>query len=266
MNVTDVAPIRTDQPGYETAIESLFLLVALFSFIRVATYAMQQGRQHTLVDSVRSPQTFPVTPAVGGVFALSIILLLFLQSPLYMLLSVAGLWVFLAAAKRSADYQFGLGRLGALQLLRWSLVACGAVFFLEIPLSHVVDRAMTVFHLPHPEQRSVELFRTFRHPTEVALFLLQAVILSPLIEELFFRGFLYSFLKRFTTTWGALVLSAGVFAFAHANLGSVLQLWLLGVVLGVAYEHTGSLMLPIGIHGCFNFVTAISLLIEKGFS
>jgi membrane protease YdiL (CAAX protease family) len=266
MNVTDVSPVRIDQPGYETALESLFLLVALFSFIRVSTYVMQQARQHTLVDSVRSPQTFPVPGLVGSLFGFSIILLLFRQSPLYMLLVVAGIWVFLAAARRSADYQFGLGRMQAFHVLRWSLIICGAVFFLEIPLSHLVDRAMTLFHLPHPEQRSVEIFRQFRHPAEIGLFLLQAVILSPLIEELFFRGFLYSFLRRFTSTWAAIVLSAGVFAFAHANLGSVLQLWLLGIVLGVAYEHTGSLLLPIAIHGCFNFVTAISLLIEKGFS
>ena len=73
-------------------------------------------------------------------------------------------------------------------------------------------------------------------------------------------------MKRFTSIWPAIILSAGVFAFAHANLGSVLQLWLLGVVLGVAYEHTGSLLLPMAIHSCFNFITAISLLIEKGSS
>jgi membrane protease YdiL (CAAX protease family) len=266
MNVTDVSPVRVDQPGYETALESLFLLVALFSFIRVASYAMQQARQHTLVDSVRSPQTFEVPAPVGALFAASILLLLFAQSPLYMLMVFAGIWVFLAAAKRSADYQFGLGRLQAFHVLRWSLIVCGAVFFLEIPLSNGVDRAMTLLHLPHPDQQSVEQFRRFRHPTEIANFLFLAVILSPVTEELFFRGFLYSFLKRFTHTWAAIVLSAGVFAFAHQNLGSVLQLWLLGVVLGVAYEHTGSLLLPMAIHACFNFVTAISLLIEKAFS
>jgi membrane protease YdiL (CAAX protease family) len=266
MNVTDVSPVQIDQPGYETALELLFLLVALFSFFRVSTYAMQQARQHTLVDSIRSPQKFEV-PALGGfLFAAFTLLLLFLQSPIYMLLVVAGIWIFLTAARRTADYQFGLGRMQGSHIFRWSVLVCGAVFFLEIPLSHVVDRVMTFLNLPHPEQRSVEIFRQFRHPTEIGLFLLQAVTLSPLIEELFFRGFLYSFLKRFTHTWAAIVLSAGVFAFAHANLGSVLQLWLLGVVLGAAYEHTGSLLFPIAIHGCFNFITAISLLVEKGFS
>jgi membrane protease YdiL (CAAX protease family) len=266
MNVTDVSPIRIDQPDYVVAVDWMFELITLICFLRVATYVMQQARQKTLVDSVRSPQPFPIQPVVGWLFTTSILLLLFAQSPLYMLLVLGGIWVFLTAERRSADYQFGLGRIAIFDLVRWGLVVCAGVSFLEIPLSNIVDRMMTWLQVPHPPQEAVEMFRRFNKPAEIALFLFQAVIISPFIEELFFRGFLYSFLRRFTLTWPAIILSAGVFAFAHANLGSVLQLWLLGVVLGVAYEHTGSLLLPMAIHSCFNFITAISLLIEKGTS
>jgi membrane protease YdiL (CAAX protease family) len=266
MNVTDVSPVRIDQPGYVVAVDWTFELITLICFLRVATYVMQQTRQHTLVNSVRSPLPFPISPTVGWLFASSILLLLFAQSAYYMLLVLGGIWVFLTAEQRSADYQFGLGRLPAFDVVRWGLIVCAAVSFLEVPLSSLVDRMMTWLQVPHPPQQNVELFRQFSKPGDIARFLFGAVIISPLIEELFFRGFLYSFLKRFTSTWPAIILSAGVFAFAHANLGSVVQLWLLGVVLGVAYEHTGSLLLPIAIHSCFNFITAISLLIEKGTS
>lgn len=266
MNVTDVSPIRTDRPDYVSALQLLFVLLALVCFVRVAAYTVRQVRLKTLIDSPRSPEAFAVSPLAGGFFAASVILLLFAQSPLYMLLVVAGIWAFLTVAQRSAEFQFGLGRMNALDLVRWGLVVCGAVFFIEVPLSHVIDRVMTALQLPHPEQESVETFRKFSRPDEIVLFLLQAVVISPMIEELFFRGFLYSFLKRFARTWLALILSAGVFAFAHANLGSVVQLWLLGIVLGVAYENTGSLLLPIAIHGCFNLITAVSLLIEKSAS
>ena len=266
MNVTDVSPVRIDRPDYMDGVEWLFILFALISFVRVAVYAIKQARNHTLVDSRKSPLPFPVPTAVGWLFAASVVMLLFAQSPFYMLMVVAGLWVFLTAERRSAEYQFGFSRVSALNIARWSLVVCGAVFFIEVPLSHAVDQVMTAIRLPHPEQQSVEIFRRYNKPSEIVLFMIQAVLISPLIEELFFRGFLFTFLKRYTATWFALVLSAGVFAFAHANLGSVLQLWFLGVVLGLAYENTGSLLLPIGIHGCFNFVTAISLLLEKGSS
>jgi membrane protease YdiL (CAAX protease family) len=62
----------------------------------------------------------------------------------------------------------------------------------------------------------------------------------------------------------AIVLSAGIFGFAHLNLGAAIPLWFLGIVLGVAYQHTGSLVVPIGIHAFFNLATALSVLIEKG--
>jgi len=266
MNVTDVAPVRPDQPGYVLALECLFLLVALFCFVRVSGYTVRQARLGTLVNSPRAPLPFPVVPAAGWLFALSVLLLVFLQSPIYYVLVPAGIWVFLAAERRSAEYQFGLGRLGTFNLLRFTLVICGAVFFLELPLTHVVDRVMNWLQVPHPPQQTVVTFEKYKRPDQIIVFILNAVLIVPLIEELFFRGFLYAFLKRFTSTWGAIILSAGVFAFAHVNLGSALPLWVLGIVLAAAYEHTGSLLLPMGIHGCFNFVTAISLLVEKGAS
>jgi membrane protease YdiL (CAAX protease family) len=264
MNVTDVSPIRIDRPDYVDVVEGLFILFALVSFVRVSIYTIKQARNATLFDSRKSPLAFPVPALAGWMFALSVILLLFAQSPFYMLLVVAGIWAFLTAEQRSAEYQFGFSRVSAGNLARWSVVLCGAFFFVEVPLSHVIDRIMTAIRLPHPLQESVQAFNHFNHPTEILLFLLQAVFISPLIEELFFRGFLFTFLKRFTATWAALILSAGVFAFAHENLGSVVQLWLLGIVLGLAYENTGSLLLPIAVHGCFNFITALSLLMEKG--
>jgi membrane protease YdiL (CAAX protease family) len=170
----------------------------------------------------------------------------------------------MVANGRTWEEQFGLRRLPASKIIAWSLLICGAVIFVEMPLTLVVERALDAIHLPHPEQQSVEIFRQLDRPSEILLFMLQAVAISPLIEELFFRGFLLTFLKNYTTGLGAVFFSAAVFALAHANIDSVIPLWLLGIVLGVAYQHTGSLLLPIGIHACWNFFTAIGLILEKG--
>jgi membrane protease YdiL (CAAX protease family) len=269
MNVTDISPVHTDEPGYELALECLFILVALFCFIRVSTYAVQQARMGTLVNSPRSPLVFPIHPALACFFIFSVLALILSRSdisPLYYVFVPAGIWVFLTGAKRSGEYQFGLSRLGLFHLARWTFVICGAFFFVELPLGHVVDRLMTWLQLPHPVQNTVVVFKSLQRPDQILYFMLWAGVIAPVIEELFFRGFLYSFLKRFTSVWMAIIVSAGVFAFAHLNLDSVLQLWLLGIVLAVAYEHTGSLLLPMGIHACFNFINAVALLIEKGAS
>ena len=123
--------------------------------------------------------------------------------------------------------------------------------------------AFDALHLSHPEQQSVEVFRQFTKMSQVVGFMIVAVVIAPMIEELFFRGFLLTYLKTHVPTWVAIIISAAVFAVAHQNLDSVLPLWILGIVLGVAYEHTGSILLPMGIHACFNLTTALTLLAQK---
>jgi membrane protease YdiL (CAAX protease family) len=134
----------------------------------------------------------------------------------------------------------------------------------ETPLIEISDWILDQLHISHPEQQSVETFRQANHVTAIVWFLLQAVLIFPVVEELFFRGFLLTFLRNYTSTTMAIFLSAGVFAFAHLNLGVVLPLWFLGLVLGFAYRHTGSLLVPICIHACFNLATGLSLLLDKG--
>lgn len=252
---------RTELPHLA---EVIFWLYVPISFVCVAGYTVQQIRAGRLVNSGNSPAPWSVTRSAAWLFILCVLALLFIQNAFYMVLVVMGVALFLMENRRTARDQFGLERVPASKLVRWSVLICGAVILVEAPLSGVVEGAMTFFRVPHPDQETVVIFRQLDRPSQIFDFMLQAVLISPLIEELFFRGFLLTFLKNYTSTWLALVLSAGVFAFAHANLGSAVQLWLLGVVLGVAYEHTGSLLLPMGIHACWNLVTALSLLLDKG--
>jgi membrane protease YdiL (CAAX protease family) len=245
-------------------LSSWTFVLTLLCFVRVAAYAVAKQHEHALVNGLNAPPRFSVRGTSGWPFVACVLLLLFLQSWLYVVLVLVGLSGLLVETGRTATEQFGLARLSARRLIAWSLLVCGAVIFIELPLGALVDRAMTALHFPHPEQESVELFRHLTRRSDVVFFLLQAAVFAPLLEELFFRGFLFTFLKNYTSTGLALVLSAGIFAFAHVNLGSVLQLWLLGLVLGLAYEHTGSLLLPIGIHACWNYLTAMSLLLDRG--
>jgi uncharacterized protein len=90
------------------------------------------------------------------------------------------------------------------------------------------------------------------------LFFLVGGILSPVAEELFFRGFLYGFLRR----WGALlavVTSSLVFALLHmAFTGSFLVPVTGGLVLAVSYEVERNLMAPITLH-MFGNLTIFSI-------
>jgi len=252
------------KPHEMFVLEVGFKLYALVSFLGVASYGAVRLQKGQLIQNENSPLPFTVPGVSGWLLIASVIILLFLQSALYMILAVMGVGLFTLWSGRTPEEQFGLRRLSIFKIVMWSLLICGAVIFVEKPLIDLVEEILNAIQLPHPEQESVETFKQLNQPVLIFGFMLQAVVLSPFIEELFFRGFLLTFLRRYTSTLGAILLSAGVFAFAHVNLDSVIPLWFLGVVLGIVYQHTGSLWVPLGVHACWNFFTAVGLLLDKG--
>jgi membrane protease YdiL (CAAX protease family) len=244
----------------------LVFSLLLICFIPVSRYVLSRVRAGKLVDGVNAPLPIRLTSAMGWLFASSVIWMLFLPSVFFYFFVAAGTSVYLLESGKNLSEQFGLRRLPAATLAKWTLLVCGAVIFIEIPLDQIVQMTLDATNLPHPEENVVATFRHYNKIGEILAFLLQAVVIAPMFEELFFRGFLQTFFKNHMSTWMALILSSGIFALAHVNLGSAMQLWFLGLALGIAYEHTGALPLSIGIHGCFNLVTALNLLLDKATS
>ena len=84
-----------------------------------------------------------------------------------------------------------------------------------------------------------------------------AVVVAPLVEEIFFRGILYATLR---SRWGiaaAAAASSLVFAILHFHLAALLPLFALAVVLCLAYERTGSLPACIVAHSLFNSMSIL---------
>ena len=83
---------------------------------------------------------------------------------------------------------------------------------------------------------------------DLILFFLVGGIISPITEELFFRGVVYGFLRR----WGAVpavILSSLAFALAHMNFTGFLFIQVAGGILfALAYEVEKNLLVPITLH------------------
>jgi len=90
---------------------------------------------------------------------------------------------------------------------------------------------------------------------KVLLFLTIFVsIFGPIIEEIFFRGFMYSAIKkRFGILIGAFV-SSSIFSILHTNIAGFLPIMTLGMLLVYLYEKTGSLVAPITVHIIHNSI------------
>lgn len=91
---------------------------------------------------------------------------------------------------------------------------------------------------------------------------LSASVIAPVVEELFFRGMLYGWLRSRLGGVGGIVGIAGavaldgiIFAAVH-GIGLILaSIFIVGITLAVVYERTKSTLVTITLHALFNSVT-----------
>lgn len=110
------------------------------------------------------------------------------------------------------------------------------------------------------QQDLVEIFADEKSPTLLILMTLLAITVAPVTEELIFRGGIFRYMRTRTPRWVALIVPALLFGALHANLASFVPLVVLGIILALAYERTGSIVVPIVAHGLFNLHTIILIL------
>jgi len=85
---------------------------------------------------------------------------------------------------------------------------------------------------------------------------LAVVVLAPLAEELFFRGWLYDILRARLSGLAAALVCAGAFALAHWDGSGLypLAVFLPGLALTVVRARTGSAQASAFVHGVYNGV------------
>ena len=99
------------------------------------------------------------------------------------------------------------------------------------------------------------------HLYGIALFFLVGGLIGPLAEEIFFRGIVYGYFRR----WGrltAILSSTFFFVIAHPALPAIPVIQIAGGLLfAVLYEMEGSLLVPLSVHILGNMaIYTISLL------
>lgn len=109
-------------------------------------------------------------------------------------------------------------------------------------------------YLPMPKTTPFEQF--FSKPSDAYLIAIFAVTFGPLMEELFFRGFLYPVLARRTGVATAVLFTAIPFGLMHylqyRSWGAVLVITMVGVVLTLVRVVTGSVAASFVVHVGYN--------------
>jgi len=108
------------------------------------------------------------------------------------------------------------------------------------------------------------MVRVYETAEVLPLFWAAIVLLGPIFEEVFFRGFLFAGLVRSRLGGaGTVVVTALAWAVIHVqyDLYGIATVFVIGLLLGWARLRTGSLALTIALHAAFNLVAMLELVL-----
>lgn len=131
------------------------------------------------------------------------------------------------------------------------------------PLVLEASMALVKFFAPSYEFKihpTIEALHDVGAPSSAkAALWLGAAVVAPIAEEVFFRGFLQTFLVNVLhNRWLAIVLASLAFGSVHVSQAyAIPALAVLAVLIGYTYERTGSLLPPMAIHAAFNLKTLL---------
>jgi membrane protease YdiL (CAAX protease family) len=97
----------------------------------------------------------------------------------------------------------------------------------------------------------------------LSVMLLGAGIIAPAAEEAFFRGFVFSGLRRSMRLVPAAALSAALFAVVHITPTSWPPIFVLGVLFALLYEQTGSVWPAVIMHGLINSMAFLLMYLSQ---
>lgn len=197
----------------------------------------------------------PTLDAIGGVVAFIVSALLeaiFLIAPLLIIFSRR-----LPAASLRERLRW-LGFRATPLLPAIVVVVVGLVIGLGGSLLYT--QAIAYFHLPLQTNSDTLLQEGKSAPLTTVGILAGAALVAPFCEEVFFRGLVFVGLLKRMPLWSAVALSAIIFGVAHADLGSLLPLVIIGCALAWARWRTDSLWPGIVIHVANNATAALVLI------
>lgn len=153
-----------------------------------------------------------------------------------------------------------LGLRGFRHVWRTLLLILG-LMVLIIAVNVLYSYLIEVFKLNLKTNDQVLLEEIKTQPLTVYGILIGSIVAAPFCEEIFFRGFvLPGLLREFPAAWAVLISSA-LFAVAHADYGSFLPLFAIGLALAFVRLRTGSTWASMSLHILNNLLASVTIIL-----
>ena len=175
------------------------------------------------------------------------------------LLVFAYMYILVTRERRRPDF---------LNAIHWNWPSSPAVYVL---IGVVLSFALQILasRLPIPKNLPIDTF--FSTPSEAWVLTIFGITLAPLMEELFFRGFLYPVLARGIGVTAAIFVTGFAFALLHGSQlmyswGPVLVIFLVGIILTMVRAFKNSVAASLIVHIAYNgTISALMFYATDGF-
>ncbi|MDR0963236.1 MAG: HAD hydrolase-like protein [Clostridium sp.] len=121
------------------------------------------------------------------------------------------------------------------------------LFFATVGAIIGINQLLSLLGLVSP----TVLFSTSSSGSDFSTFLIGFLcycVITPLAEELLFRGSIFHSLRQITSQRNSVLLSAVIFAMYHLNAPQGIYAFLIGVMMAYAYLYFGEFWVPLAIH------------------
>jgi len=241
------------RPAYDDLPTWTFQDGMIGSFLTLAPW-LTLAAFSLLVSSAQSTISQPLSPTndlISGVITL------IAQVVLEGTFLIAPLWFAVYKPRRLArqrdlpnpGLRSGLHALGFRSFNPWRALIALALGLLAILLASVLYSVIvTNLHLSLQTNVDTLIQRATAEPWTTLATLIGAVVVAPICEETFFRGFFFQGLRLRLSVWASVVFSAILFGLAHGDLGSLVLLIVIGLLLAVLRWQTRSIWPGVALH------------------
>ena len=159
---------------------------------------------------------------------------------------------------------FGFNRNNTGRCLMLGLVTGLGLVLISMVLALLASQLIQAFGDQVEPQKLVTLIAEESAKKEniptLIFFVVMAVVVAPIAEEILFRGILYPAIKQIGYPRLAAIGTALLFALFHVNLLTFASLTVVALGLIALYEFTDNLLAPITAHAVFNASNLIMLI------
>jgi len=148
-------------------------------------------------------------------------------------------------------------RLGSVKIFLYGILSICIVIAIEY-LTHPIANKFP--HLELFDEIYSDIFQIPNNISELIFLFLSITIITAIVEELFFRGFLYKTLRRKYSIPVSILIMSVIFFLFHLNPQMLIFTTVANIVLCLTFEYSKTLSLPVFIHTGINAVTLFSFL------